>query len=167
MPVWQKRQDSVQSHLRGDAHCAAVLGEVRDIDCLGLLPIAEAKQELPCCVLAVLHHDRLGPADDEALGKPLLQRPGNRGHPGKIGDALVVDPMPELLGAERCFADRRHLGRELATRQADEVTPPVSELHRRRIEQCRLGEDAVALGLGQVEGWVAHQRAGHALLIAA
>ena len=75
--------------------------------------------------------------------------------------------MPELLGAERRLADRGHLRRELGARQADEVAPSISELHRRRIEQRRLGEDAIALRRGQIEGGVTHQRAGHALLIAA
>ena len=153
--------------LRGDADRAAVLGAVGDVDRLRLLPVAEAEQEFAGVVLAGLHRRRLGPADDEALGQLLLQRPGDRGHAGEIGDALVVDPVPELLGAERRLADRRHLGGQLGARQADQVAPPVGELHRRRIEQRRLGEDAVALGRGQIEGGVVHQRAGHALLIAA
>ena len=59
--------------------------------------------------------------------------------------------MPELLGAERRLADRGHLGGQFGARQADEVAPSIGELHRRRIEQRRFGEDAVALRLGQVE----------------
>jgi hypothetical protein len=33
-----------------------------------------------------------------------LQRAGNAAHRGKIGHALVVDPVPKLFGAEWFFA---------------------------------------------------------------
>ena len=69
-----------------------------------------------------------------------------RGHPGEVGLALVVDPVPELLGAERLLAHRHHLGRQLLARQADQVAPAVRQGRGRRVEERGLGEDALALG---------------------
>ena len=90
--------------------------------------------------------DGFRPADDEALGQLRLQRPGDRGHAGEIGHALVVDPVPELLGAERRLADRGSSAAQFRARQADQVAPTVRQPRRRRIEQRRLGQDARAFG---------------------
>ena len=78
---------------------------------------------------------------------------------GEIGHALVIDPVPELLGAERLLADRRHLGRQLLARQPDQIAPAIRQHIAGRREQRRFGEDPLALGGGQF----AH---GHAFVIA-
>ena len=110
-----------------------------------------------------------------ASGRPMTKRSASFAcsgraivrHAGEVGDALVVDPVPELLGAERRLADRRQLGGQFVARQADQVAPPVGSCDRRRIEQRRLGQDAVALGRRQVAVGSRGHLAGHALLIAA
>jgi hypothetical protein len=38
--------------------------------------------------------------DDEAFGEPRLLRPRDIGHQREIGDAAIVDPVPDLLGAQ-------------------------------------------------------------------
>ncbi len=67
---------------------------------------------------------------------------------------VVVNPVPELLGAERRLADVGELRGQLLARQADQVAPPVLEQRRRRIEQRRLGEDARPLGRREIKGQV-------------
>ena len=143
VPVWQKRQDSVQPTWRRNADRAAILGAVGNVDRLRLLPVAEAEQPFPRPV------DRSS-ARWPTSGRPMTNRSASRCCSGlaiddireEIGDALIVDPVPELLGAERRLADRRHLRCKLGARQADQLAPPIGKLHRRRVEQRRLGEDA-------------------------
>ena len=43
--------------------------------------------------------DDFGPRERKALAKLFKQRPRNVAHGGKLGDATMVDPMPELGGA--------------------------------------------------------------------
>ncbi len=140
--------------LAADAHGTAILRRVGDVHGLGFLTVAEAEQELAGVVGAGLHRGGDGAADHETLGELRLQRLGDRAHQREIGGALVVDPVPELFHAERLFADRRDLGGQLLARKADQVPPPVRQHVRRRVEQSGFGEDAGALGLGEV-------RAGH------
>ena len=145
---------------------------VGDIDGLSLLAVAEAEQPFAGLVLARLHERGLRAADDEALGELLLHRFGDSGHTREIGRALMVDPVPNLLGAERRLADGGQLGGEFGAREADEIAPAIGELGRRRGEARGFGEDADPLGLGEVDGIrqcdgaVGHL-GGHALTIAA
>src|SRR3546814_8198563 len=39
-------------------------------------------------------------ADDETVGQPRAHRLGDVGHRLEIGDAAVIDPVPNLLGAQ-------------------------------------------------------------------
>ena len=70
----------------------------------------------------------------------------------KVGRALVIDPVPQLLGAERLLPDRGQFLDQLRARQAHQLTPPVRQRHRRRREQGRLRENAIAFGLGEGGG---------------
>ncbi len=120
--------------LGGDADGASVFLAVGDVDGLGLLSVAEAEQEFAGVVLAGLHDGGFGAGDDEVFRQLLLQRAGDGGHAGEVGLAAVVDPVPELLGAEWCLAEGCHLLGQFRAREADEVAAAVGELHRRRIE---------------------------------
>ena len=94
--MWQKRQLSVQPTWL-DTHKRAAVG-VGDEHHLEILAVAGAaicgsRRSTPA-------RRRLGPADDEAFGKPGPLRLGDVGHQRKVGDAAIVEPMPQLLGAE-------------------------------------------------------------------
>jgi hypothetical protein len=72
-----------------------------------------------------------GPADDEAFGQLGLQRLGDRTHPREIRHALMIEPVPDLLGAEGFLADRdQRIGQFLT--QADQVAPSVRQHAGRR-----------------------------------
>ena len=116
VPVWQNRQEQRAADLRGDAYRGLLA--IGDVDGLRLLPVAKGTGISGVSSSLAATAYRVGPADDEAFRELLLQRPGDRGHTGEMGDAPVIDPMPDLLGAKRRLADRRHLGGEFARRQA-------------------------------------------------
>ncbi len=147
--------------LRRNTDRAAILDRIGDIDGLGFLPVAEAEQPLAGLVDRGLHHRRVWPADHEPLRQPGLQRLGDGGHAAKISHALVVDPVPQLLDAERRLADRRHLGAQFRPVHADQVAPPIRQRYVRWIEQRRLRQNPDAIGLREI----AHL-GGHAFTIA-
>ena len=120
--------------LGGDADGASVFLAVRDVDGLSLLSVAEAEQEFAGIVLAGLHDGGFRAGDDEVVRQLLLQRAGDGRHPGEVGLAAVVDPVPELLGAEGLLAEVSHLLGQFRAREADKVAATVGELYRRRIE---------------------------------
>ena len=91
--------------LGGDADGASVFLAVGDVDGLSLLSVAEAEQEFAGIVLAGLHDGGFRAGDDEVVRQLLLQRAGDGGHAGEVGLAAVVDPVPELLGAEGRLAE--------------------------------------------------------------
>ncbi len=164
VPVWQKRQESVQPTCEEMQTAPRSSRWIGDVDGLRLLPVAEAEQEFLRRVGADLRERDLRAADHEPLGELLLQRPRDRGHAREVGDALVVDPVPELLGAERRLADFGEGFGKLVAREADEIAPPVRQHRRRRGEMRGFGEDARALGFREIERR-AHL-AGQALSIA-
>ena len=138
------------AHLGRDADGAAVV--VGDVDGLDLLAVAHAEEPLAGGVGAGLLGGDLGAADGEAFRQLRLHGLGDGGHGREVAGALVVDPVPELLRAEGLLADRDHLGREFVARQAEEVAAALGVGLRGRREDRGLGEDAGALGLGQVVG---------------
>ncbi len=150
--------------LAADADGARGPAAVGDVDGLGLLAVAEAEQELAGLVRAGLHVGGLRAADDETLGQLGLQRAGDAGHGGEVGGALVVDPVPELLGPERLLADGGQLGRQFLARQAHQVAPSVGE-------QCGGGLNSADLARMRVRSSSVRSRGahfgGHALEIAA
>jgi len=88
---------------------------------------------------------RFRTADHELLRQLRLQRLGDRRHAAEIRQPLVVDPVPQLLDAERRFPDRRHLRTQFGAVHPDQIPPPVRQLDSRRIEQRRLGQDPRAI----------------------
>ena len=150
--------------MRGNTDRTAIFHGIGDVDGLGFLPVAEAEQELAGFIGAGLHHHRIGAADDETLRQFFLQWAGDRRHLRKIGLALVVDPVPQLLHPKRFFPDRGEFDPQLFPRHTHEIAPAVGQRRVRRIEQRRLGQDALAFRLREVDDCV--HFGGHALLIA-
>ncbi len=98
VPVWQKRQLSVQPTWL-DTHKRPAIG-IGDEHHLVILPVGRAQQPFARAVGRDLRLDHVGPADHEALGEPGMLRLGDVGHRGELGRAAIVHPVPELLGAQ-------------------------------------------------------------------
>ena len=80
----------------------------------------------------------------------------------------MIDPVPELFGAERLFADGRQFRDQFFPGQANQVSAAIRQGDAGWIEQRGFGEDAVALAGCQVQDGVGHQRVGgQALTMAA
>ena len=69
---------------------------------------------------------------------------------GENGNALVINPVPELLGAKRLFANRGHFPGKLFARQPDQIALAIGEQIARRRKRGGLGKDAFAIGGSQL-----------------
>src|SRR3546814_9093492 len=92
--------------LAGDAERASVL--LGDVDRLDLLAVGKAEQPLARAVLGDLGQGDVRTAHRAGRGQALAEVLGKGGHGGEVGFAAMVDPVPELLGAERLFAELGH-----------------------------------------------------------
>ena len=115
--------------LGGDAERAAIL--LRDMDRLGLLAVGESQQPFARAVDRLPVDHGAGPRDDIALGQIGAEALGQRGHQGEIGGAAMIDPMPELAGAEGRFADPGELGLELRPVEPDQLDSAIGGRGRR------------------------------------
>ena len=95
--------------LRGHAQRSAIF--LRDIDGLdldrrqiGVQRIAVAEQPFARAVDRDLLGDDLGPVEQEVLRQRLAKTLLDIAHPLEIGDAVNVDPVPQLAGAHLGFA---------------------------------------------------------------
>ena len=67
----------------------------------------------------------VGPADAIGGGQFFAQRLWNILHGIETGHAAIIEPVPELLGAERLLPERHHLLGELLARETDQWAPVV------------------------------------------
>src|SRR5690606_32889869 len=58
------------------------------------------QQPFACAVIADLRRDHGGATDNEAIGQPWAHGFGDVCHLVKFGDTAMVNPMPNLLGAQ-------------------------------------------------------------------
>ena len=105
--------------LRGDAQRAAVA--FRDVDGLDLLPVVEAQQPFAGAVDRDARRRDRRPAQLVVLGQSFAERLRQIGHRGEIGDAAMIDPVPQLAGAERLGPERGHFLGDLGAAQTDEI----------------------------------------------
>ncbi len=105
--------------LGGDAERAALL--LGNVDAFRLLAVGEAQEPLARAVRRAERPRRRGPRHDIAPGEVAAKFLGERSHRREIGDAAVIDPMPQLARAEGGRADRRHFGSQLRAAQSDQV----------------------------------------------
>src|SRR5579872_6372849 len=82
------------AHLRGDAERTAIL--LRDMDGLGLLPVAKAQQPFAGPVAREEGTGGARALERITLRQLLAKGFRERRHRGKIAGAAVIDPMPEL-----------------------------------------------------------------------
>jgi hypothetical protein len=61
------------------------------------------------------------PLDHELLGEAGAEILGQRGHGREVGGATMIDPMPELAGAELRRPDGGHRGGQRLAIEADQV----------------------------------------------
>ncbi len=90
---------------------------------LDLLAVLEAQQPFPGAVGGGEGLADLRPAQLVGLGEPLAEGFRQIGHRGEIGDAAVVDPVPQLARPERLGAKAGHFRGELGAAQPDEIAP--------------------------------------------
>ena len=150
--MWQKRQFKRAADLARHAQGAAV--GVGDEHHLEIVAVVGAQQPLARAVGRDLRFDHFGPRDDEALGEPAALRLGDVAHRRKVADPAVVDPVPDLLGAElglpRLEPRRFERGADLLLRQADQLDPAVGARgrgprHGHRVDRARNGHQ---IGVG-------------------
>ena len=67
---------------------------------LEIMAVVGAEQPFAGSVGRHLRLDHFRPGQREALGQPWLLCFGDIGHRGKVADSAIIDPMPDLLGAE-------------------------------------------------------------------
>ena len=107
--------------LAGDAQGAAI--RLRDVDGLDLVAVGELEQPFRGAVDAVQRLGDLGALDDEFIGQLLPEILGQIGHGVEVGDTVPVQPLPQLLGAERLVPPLDQHVVELRARNADQVDP--------------------------------------------
>ncbi len=97
------------AHLAGDAQGAGA-ADIRDVDGLDLHARSHADQPLARAVHRdlALHHLRTRQVEGAGQGGP--QFLGHVGHPGEVGDPVVVHPAPELGGAHLRLLRRHEAG---------------------------------------------------------
>ena len=127
VPVWQKRQLSVQPTWL-DTH--SVPRSASGMNTISKsCPSGERSSHLRVPSVETCAVDHLGPRDDEALGEPGLLRLGDVGHRREIGGAAIVDPVPQLLGAQLGLLGlepaRLQRGADLLAGEPDEIDPAV------------------------------------------
>ena len=98
VPVWQKRQLSVQPTWLDTHKVPRSASGMKTIS--KSWPSWVLQQPFAGAVGRHLRLDHLGPRDDEALGEPGALRLGDVAHRVEIADAAIVDPVPDLLGAQ-------------------------------------------------------------------
>ena len=98
VPVWQKVQLSVQPTWL-DTH--SVPRSASGMNTISIiLPVGGAQQPFARAVGRHLRLDHLGPRDRRSAPRATGLRLGDVGHRREFGDAAIVDPVPELLGAQ-------------------------------------------------------------------
>src|SRR6516165_5424771 len=117
-----KRTGQGAADLRGDAQRATVF--LRDVDRLDLLAIREAQQPLAGPVDRGEQAGYTWPAQLVARSQLVAKRLRQRRHRREIGDAAMIDPVPELARAKRFGPKRRQFGDESLAAKPDEVTAP-------------------------------------------
>ena len=123
VPVWQKLQVSVQpTWLETQTEPRSSSGM---LTVSASLPSGKRSSHLrvPSTERCSVTISR--PLDHEQLGQPIARLLGDVGHAPEVGDAVPVDPLPDLAGAERLQPglDQRRL--QLVARQADQVAARV------------------------------------------
>jgi hypothetical protein len=92
--------------------------------------VRRLEQPLARAVAGNLRGDDLGPADDEAFGQPRAHGLGDVGHRIEIGDAAMVQPVENLLGAQlRRLGVQPGFGEQFGDARAgktDQIDAPVS-----------------------------------------
>ena len=89
-----ERASDLTRHAQG-----AAVG-IRDEHHLEVMAVMGAEQPLAGAVGRYLRLDHLRPGDRKTLGQPGLLCLGDVGHRRKIADAAIIDPVPDLLGAQ-------------------------------------------------------------------
>ena len=109
------------SDLRGQAERAPVL--LGDEDGLGLGAVVEADEPFAGGVGGGEHARDAGAGDAESRAQPGPQRPSEGGHLLERGRAAMVDPVPDLPGAEGGQVEPGQRLGELRPAQPDQVAP--------------------------------------------
>ncbi len=105
--------------LRGDAQGAAVL--LRNVHGLDEIAVGEPQEPLARAVRGLLVAHGHGTGEREVPLERLAQPARERGHRGEVGRAAVIDPVPELAGAEALEAEDGELLLELRAAEPDQV----------------------------------------------
>jgi hypothetical protein len=97
--------------------------DVGDVDALDLNAGRRADQPLTRTVLGDLPLDDLRPIEGEGLGQGRAHLLGHVAHGGEVGDAVVVDPPPELGGPHPRLLRAHDLGRDQDLRELSAGQP--------------------------------------------
>ena len=119
VPVWQKVQVSVQPT------CEETHSVPRSSSGMWTVSTSCAVGEAQQPFAGAVDRDQgtaISPAGAARSARQACRgTPWPGGHRREIGDAAMIDPVPQLARAERLGAERGHLGGELRAAQADEV----------------------------------------------
>ena len=115
------------AHLTGDAKGARA-AHIGDVDGLDLDARRHADQPLAGAIAADLTLDHLGAGEREGLGQGRAGLLGHVGHGGEVGQAIVVNPPPQLGGPHLGLFRTHHAGLDqgggqLRPGQARQVRP--------------------------------------------
>jgi hypothetical protein len=111
-------------------HAQGAAVGVGDEDHFEIVAVMGAQQPLARAVGGDLRFDHLRPRNGEALREPRPLRLGDVGHRVEVGRPAIVDPVPDLLGAQLglLWLEARLLqgGAKLVLRKPDELRPAVA-----------------------------------------
>ena len=120
VPVWQNEQLSVQPTCEETQSAPRSSSGMKTVS--ASLPSSKPISPLARAVGRDLRPRHAGPRDREALGKLSAERLGERRHLLEPGGAPAIDPVPDLLGAERRQAELGERRAHLPARHPDQVT---------------------------------------------
>ena len=129
VPVWQKRQVSVQPTWEETQSVPRSSSGMWTVSTSW--PSANPSSHLRVPSIDCRSTTAPGPRDDIALGQIGAEALGQRGHRGEIGGAAMIDPVPELAGAEGRLADPGELGLELRPVEPDQLDSAIGGRGRR------------------------------------
>ena len=123
VPVWQKLQVSVQpTWLDTQTEPRSSSGM---LTVSASLPSGKRSSHLRVPSIERCSVTICGPLDHELLGQPIARLLGDVGHPPEVGDAVPVDPLPDLGGAERLQPGLGQRRLQPVARQADQVAAQI------------------------------------------
>ena len=121
------------AHLAGNTQRPAI--RIGDEHHFIILRIGGAQQPFARAIDGDLRLHHLRPADHKPLLQPRVLGLGNIGHLGKAGGPAIIDPMPDLLGAQLRLTGIQprllQLRPNLVAPQANKVNTPIRAQNRR------------------------------------